>query len=98
MSECETNCIRIWVWDDAPEEYRQFSSSAGDPGWLRYYVGHEEWLAHIPARLVDQMPRIFEGAMPYSGDVYPTQEFNLPDKSRVIIGADPYPLASSNGN
>ncbi len=31
------NFIRIWRWEDAPEEYKELCNQAGDEDWLMYY-------------------------------------------------------------
>ena len=96
MSPQEHRYIRIWTWDDAPEEYRRLSAETEAPGWLRYYLGAEEWIAHIPAALVEDTPRFLGSGMsagPYSDETIPIEIHVLDDGSLIIIGADPYPAA-----
>ena len=69
--------IRVWRWDDAPQEYRELSPHCGD----------EDWVALIPAALNvngHYVPWCEDGTA--FGRCH-VSEHDLPDGSQVRIGA-----------
>lgn len=68
------NMIRVWRFDDAPEELRKLSRHGGD----------EDWLAHVPAVMAEDYIGWMEGGSFGACDV---SEHKLSDGSVVRIGA-----------
>jgi hypothetical protein len=73
-----TEAITLWPFKDAPPEYRALSPHGGD----------EDWLAFVPALLVrDHGFTIGLELMLERSGVCDTSQHDLPDGSRVYIGA-----------
>lgn len=70
----EDKMIRVWRWEDAPEEYRKLSTAGGD----------EDWVAVLPAVMKDQHIGWLEGDAFGACDV---DTYELPDGRVVKIGA-----------
>jgi hypothetical protein len=67
--------IRVWRFEDAPEEYRALSEHGGD----------EDWVALVPAGLADEYLGWLEKGSAFG--YYDVQIARLPDGSEVRIGA-----------
>lgn len=66
--------ILVWAWRDAPTQYRALSTHGGD----------EDWVAVVPAGMVDRyIPWLEHG--PFG--VCDISRHDLPDGRRVFIGA-----------
>jgi hypothetical protein len=70
----DAKMIRVWQFRDAPAELRELSQHGGD----------EDWLAHVPAALVQCYLPWLEGRSFGACDV---SQHAFPDGSRVYIGA-----------
>ncbi len=68
------NPIRVWRFEDAPEEFRRLSRCGGD----------EDWVAHVPAYLVESWIPWLEGS---GFGVCAVEAHRLADGSEVHIGA-----------
>lgn len=67
--------IKVWRYDDAPEEYRNLSHHGGD----------EDWVALVPAESKEQYIGWLESGTPFGQcDV---SIHDLPTGDRVFIGA-----------
>lgn len=67
--------IKVWRFEDAPEELRILSDAGGD----------EDWLALVPKWMVDEKIDISWIHGPLFGR-YTTRDYDRPDGSRVLIG------------
>ena len=67
------NLIRVWRFDDAPNELRELSEHGGD----------EDWLALVPASLADNWLPWLEGRA-FGNDV---TQHRLPNGAVVFISA-----------
>lgn len=68
--------IRVWRWEDAPEEFRALSGHGGD----------EDWIAHVPASLAGEwIDWLDDSGTPFGCCDVSTHP--LPDGSVVRIGA-----------
>lgn len=45
-------CIRIWKYSEAPEEYKELSLIKG----MSVHGGKEDWVIHVPVPLVGLVP------------------------------------------
>ena len=70
-----TEPIKVWDWDDAPEEYRALSQNGGDEDWVALVP------PHYSARYISWME---SGSSFGCCSVY---DYPLPDGSIVRIGA-----------
>lgn len=77
MSEPQTTdrAIKVWRFDDAPQELQDLSDHGGD----------EDWLALIPPHLTEHWFGWMESGTPFG--VCRVSEHPLPDGSLVRIGA-----------
>lgn len=73
------NPIKIWPWEDAPEELKKLSGHGGD----------EDFVCVIPPEHLNHPG--FEGSPPYwlerMWDMHGPQTEILPDGTMVVIGA-----------
>jgi hypothetical protein len=67
--------MKVWAWEDAPEEYKSLSEHGGD----------EDYVAFVPKELVTDAERLF-----YSGSSFGScdvESYQLPNYDWVYIGA-----------
>ncbi len=67
--------IKVWEWDDAPEEFKALSPHGGD----------EDWVALVPPHLAQRCISWLESGSSFG--CCDVSEHPLPDGSVVKIGA-----------
>jgi len=68
-------CIKLWRWDDAPEEYRKLSTHCGD----------EDYILYAPAIFKEEfLPYVLQG--PISGDESYVDGFGKVDRHELENG------------
>jgi hypothetical protein len=72
----ESRAIKVWRFEDAPEELRNLSTNGGD----------EDWLALIP-RGFDFTYGLPMWMQVSAFDTSDPQVYDLPDGSKVVIGS-----------
>jgi hypothetical protein len=70
----EDKMIKVWRWDDAPQEYRALSRHAGD----------EDYIALVPAALAHDPP-IWLDVAPFT--IFDVETYPLGDGSIIYISA-----------
>lgn len=69
--------IKVWRFEDAPEEYRKLSENGGD----------EDWLALIPAEMSNEYIGWCDPVIGTDFGCCDISDYKLPDGSLVRIGS-----------